>query len=161
MIEETGRVVAVDTSPDGQTEAWVETIRKGTCNGCAAEPGCGQSLLAKWADSKRSHIKVVTNQLVQVDDQVVLGINENTLLKGSLAAYGLPMVAMLFMTLLAHSGLGLAEPLVILAALVGLVVGFGLVRLYGSMTREQLYRPELLRVLRAESTVSAWQPSEL
>ena len=42
MISETGRIVAIET--DG---LWVETIQRSTCGSCAAEKGCGQSLMAR------------------------------------------------------------------------------------------------------------------
>ena len=152
MIHEHGRVVSVralnnNHSAHPEQEVWVETIRKSTCGSCAAKPGCGQSLLAQWADSKRTHIKLITDKVVTVDDEVVLGIEEHALLKGSLAAYGLPLVTMLLSVILASIGLGLAEGWVIVSALVGLVLGFGLVRLYGRFTREQAYRPELIEVV--------------
>ena len=163
MIHERGRVVSVNTPslPGEPTEAWVETLRKSTCGSCQAKAGCGQSLLVQWADSKRTHIKVVTEQAVAVGDEVVLGIQEHTLVKGSLAAYGLPLLAMVLLTLLA-SGAGLAEPWVILSALAGLGLGFGAVRLYGRLTDEQAYRPQVVEVVGHHGHQHGeWQPASL
>ena len=69
MLVETGRVVAVD--PDG---VWVETIRQSTCGSCAAQQGCGHSLLNRISDGKRSYIRVLSGaqncEQCRVDDQV-------------------------------------------------------------------------------------------
>lgn len=124
MIEETGRVVAVDYN-----EVWIETIRKSGCSGCSARSGCGQGLLSKIKDGTRNHIRLQTELGLQVGDEVILGLPEQAFIRSSFLAYGLPLLALIAAVLLADMGLGLSEPWVILAALIGLAAGFVVVRL--------------------------------
>ena len=143
MIEEQGRVVAIRDN-----RVWVQTERHTTCGDCSAQAGCGQGLFAKMSQRSHNHIEVVTDRIVAVGDRVVLGIAENTLVKSSLWAYGLPLVMMIAAAVIAESVPGLSEPWVIGAALLGLAAGMLVTRLHSfRASNRSEYQPVLLRVV--------------
>lgn len=122
MMFESGRVVAVEA--DG---LWVETIRQSTCGTCAAQKGCGHSLLNKISDGKRGYVRVLSGKLdcreCVVDDEVRFSIPEEVILRGSLVVYMVPLFCMLLGAALAAFYLPGSEDL---AALLGAVAGVGL-----------------------------------
>ena len=123
MIEETGRVVAVE-----EGAVWVETLRKTTCSTCSANAGCGQGLMDKLGVGRqRGFVRVLTDLQLALDDEVVIGIREDLLLRAAVLVYLLPLLGLLVGALLASS-LGLAEGLVILGALCGLLTAWLVVR---------------------------------
>lgn len=93
MIEEAGQVVTV-----GVDHLWVETIQASTCASCVAETGCGQRLLSKLT-GKSLGIRVLLNaddkMLYRAGDVVHIGIPEDVVVKGSLLAYGAPLLGLL------------------------------------------------------------------
>lgn len=94
MIKETGRVVAIDDE-----FLWVETIQRSSCHSCAAKSGCGQSVLGKMFDGRRSHIRLSRQTSdtanYQVDDQVEIGLPEDALLKGATWVYLMPLFGLI------------------------------------------------------------------
>lgn len=144
MIEEHGRVVDVDA--DG---IWVEVHKQSACAGCSAKAGCGQRLVAEATAGKRVVVCVENpnRRPVAVDDAVVIGIAEGAFMKASLLLYLIPLLTLFTLAGLV-SQTGVAEGFVILAALVGLLLGLGLVRLIGRhWQRSRDYHPILLRVV--------------
>jgi len=141
MIEESGRVIAVKGN-----EVWIETIRTSSCSGCSARSGCGQGLLARVKEGRRSHICLQTEMELAVNDEVVLGLPEQAFIRSSFLAYGLPLLMLIVGVLLADTVFALAEPWIILAALFGLAVGFMAVRLISHLsTARGDFQPEVLR----------------
>ena len=144
MIEEIGCVVEVD-----EEAVWIETIKQSACSTCSAQKGCGQSLLAKVGDGKRLRMRVDNPSYlsVDVDDQVVLGVGERSFLTASIVVYLVPLIAMFLSALLAQQQ-ALAEPMIILFAVVGLCTGFMCSRYLSKvMARSCNYKPVLLRVV--------------
>lgn len=145
MIEEQGRVVAVEDE-----QIWVETIQQSACGSCTAKSTCGQGLIAKYTSGKRNHIRVVSDKSVSVGDHVVLGIPENTLVKSAFLAYGLPLLLFVGSAGVADSVFSVSEPWVITIGLLGLFLGFSLVRLIsgaGAGARVSSFQPVILKVL--------------
>jgi sigma-E factor negative regulatory protein RseC len=101
MIEETGQVVRVEGGG-----VWVETRRQSTCSGCAAEKGCGTATLSKVLGQRRTLVRVLADTPLQVGDQVVIGIAERALVRGSLAVYAVPLLLLLFGAALGEVGAG-------------------------------------------------------
>jgi sigma-E factor negative regulatory protein RseC len=132
MIIETGRIVAVET--DG---LWVETIQRSTCGTCAAEKGCGQSLMARLT-GHTSYLRVLLQgrdpEGYHLGDEVQIGVPEDVVVTGSLLVYLLPLLAMILFSGAAHHLLGY-EGLTILMALIGLLAGAMLVRWRAHVTR--------------------------
>lgn len=127
MIKETGKVISIDTNG-----VWVETIQQSACQSCAAQKGCGQSLIAKatgkttaiWVLADNHHLKSL-----KVDDQVVIGIPENVVVMGTLLTYLLPLILMVIGVLVAYE-LSASDFFVAIGAIVGLACGGLLVRLH-------------------------------
>lgn len=145
MIEETATVVKCE----GEF-AWVEAQRQTTCGSCAANKGCGTSVLAKVVGKKVAHMRAINPVDAQVGDTVIVGLNEAALVKGSLAVYLFPL---LFMLLFAITGNVVArqmhwqvEPIVILFAVAGLIVaGIWLRRFTRRIQHDNVYQPVILR----------------
>lgn len=146
MIAETGRVVAIES--DG---LWVETIQRSTCGSCAAQKGCGQSLLARLAGHS-SYLWVLLegrdSRAYQLGDEIQLGIPEDVVVKGSLFVYLLPLLLMILGSGLAHSWFA-SEGLSVLGALAGLLFGGLVVRWRAQQTR---FDPRLQPVLLDKTT---------
>ena len=143
MIEENGRVVAVEAGA-----VWVESIRQSACESCAARQGCGQSALAKLGKQHTSHVKALNvNRLdLQVGDSVIIGVPENVVMTGTLIAYMMPLITMLLAALIADSFL-FQELGVVIASVLGLGLGFLLVRLHFlKITSDKRYQPTVLRL---------------
>lgn len=139
MIEETGRVVAVE-----EGAVWVETIRQSACQSCSAKAGCGHSALSKLG-SKTAHIRASASQPFAVGDDVIIGIPESLVVTSSLLAYMMPLVIALAGALLADHFTG-SDGWAALAGAAGLGVGFGLLRWHFARNRhDDRYQPVVLR----------------
>ncbi len=147
MIEESAQVVAAE----GEF-VWVETQRQSTCGGCAANKGCGTATLAKVLGQKRTRVRALNRNGAQVGDQVIVGVEEAALLRGSLAVYAVPLL-----TLLAGSIIGSllgqqwsleGEALSLGLGGVGLLGGFVWVKGFTRRIRnDSRYQPVVLRRL--------------
>ncbi len=148
MLTETGRVVGIEA--DG---LWVETVRRSTCGTCAAQKGCGHGLLHRISDGKRGYIRVLPGEggigRCKLDDQVLISIPEEVILRGSFIAYVLPLVIMLTGALTAVRWLpGNEDLLALLGATGGLALGFALVAWHGARhRRDPNFQPVLLSVM--------------
>jgi len=147
MLTETGRVVGIEA--DG---IWVETIRRSTCGTCSAQKGCGHGLLNRISEGKRGYVRALPgDQSVEdykVDDQVLISIPEEVILRGSFIAYILPLLSMLAGAMAAsHFLAGQQDVLSVAGAVGGLAVGFTLVRWHGIYHRQDPeFQPVLLRI---------------
>lgn len=148
MIEEHAQVVALENS-----EVWVETQRRSACGQCAANKGCGTATLAKVLGNKRSRVRALNPQAtpVAIGDDVVIGINEQALVRGSLAVYIVPIVLLFvfgFLGQLLTTQLLMANQdiLPIILGLSGLLLGFVWVRRFTrTIADDECYQPVLLR----------------
>ena len=137
MIEESGRIVAVDGD-----FAWIESERKSTCGGCAVRNGCGTSAIAKVLGQRRTRLRVVNSIHAGVGDEVVVGISESGLVRGSLAVYAAPLAGLFAGALTGNWLAGDSE----LAAVAGALAGFVAALLW------------LKRFSRRTEKDTAWQP---
>ncbi|NIB43313.1 transcriptional regulator [Pseudomaricurvus alkylphenolicus] len=142
MITESGRIVAIENDC-----LWVETIQRSTCESCAAEKGCGQSLVSKWG-GRTSFIRVLLQgrdcSHYALHDEVTVGIPEDVVAAGSILVYLTPLLTLLLGAGCGH-WLGLAEPGVIFLAVLGLALGGGLVRWHSFVHRDdERMQPVLL-----------------
>lgn len=154
MLTETGRVVAHDDAG-----FWVETIRQSTCGTCAAQKGCGHSLINKVSDGKRNYIHVLPGehslQACDLDDEVRFSIPEEVILRGSFIAYMMPLLSMLAGASVAVQWLGVILGVVIsqdaaaaIGAISGLALGFAGVRWHAQRHRQDVnFQPVLLEVV--------------
>lgn len=122
MIEEQGRVMHVEPG-----FAWVETRRQSTCGSCAARGGCGTSVLSRVLGQRTVRVRALDQIGTAVGDEVVVGLNDGALLRGSMAVYMVPLLALLAGALVAEAiapQWGLGEGFVMLGGVIGLVFGF-------------------------------------
>lgn len=143
MIEETGRVVAVE-----KNTLWVETIRKAACDSCASQKGCGHSVLAKLGDGK-NHVRVLNpspdNYPFAVGDDVVIGVPEDVVVVGSMIAYLLPLICLLVFSVAGQLLWG-SDGYTILFGMLGLILGFVFVRWHFLARRDDArFQPSIIR----------------
>jgi len=148
MIEEQAQVIALENN-----DVWVETQRRSACGQCAANKGCGTATLAKVLGNKRSRVRTLNPQAtpVVVGDAVIIGINEQALVRGSLAVYTVPLLMLFvfgFLGQLLSAQLLMANQdiLPIVLGLSGLLLGFVWVRRFTRVIGDDVrYQPVLLR----------------
>lgn len=147
MIEEQGKVVAL------QNEwAWVETERKTACGHCSANKGCGTSVLASVFGKKANAIAVMKTLPVKVGDEVIIGIEEDSLVRGSLLIYALPLVLLIAFGLLGEvvGGqifVGKNDAVTAIFSMLGLAVGFLWLRhISAQLRRDPRFQPKLLHI---------------
>ena len=143
MIEETGRVVAVE-----ENTLWVETIRKAACDSCASQKGCGHSLLAKLGDGT-NHVRVLNpssdRYAFAIGDDVIIGVPEDVVVIGSMIAYLLPLISLVAFSVTGQL-LWEAEGYTILSGIFGLALGFGIVRWHFLVRRDDArFQPSVVR----------------
>ncbi len=151
MIEEIAQVVAVD----GDT-VLCQTQRRSSCHSCSVKQGCGTSVLSKVVGQRSSQIRIRNTLNAKVGDEVVLGIEENALVQGSLLMYTLPLLVMIASALLAQLWLesqGVSSELpVMLAALVGLILALFGVRYWMQKGALKTHiQPHILRITHTSS----------
>jgi sigma-E factor negative regulatory protein RseC len=157
MIEEHAQVVLVE----GQ-DVWVETQRQSACGQCSVNKGCGTAVIGKVVGNKSTRVPVLNpdNVSVATGDRVLIGIEEQALVKGSMAIYLMPL---LFMFLFGLLGEGLAKQfllsnpdvLVVILSLLGLAMGFLWVRVFArGIALDSRYQPVLLRRLSLDPQVN-------
>lgn len=142
MITETGRIVAVE-----QDGLWVETIQRSTCGSCAAQKGCGQSLMSRLM-GHTSYLWVLLEGRNSEDyllgEEIQIGVPETVVVRGSLFVYLVPLLAMILGAGLAQQWWG-SDGLSALGALLGLLSGGALVRWRAHQTRhDRRLQPVLL-----------------
>lgn len=157
MIRETGRVVAIDNN-----YLWLETINRGTCGTCMGEKGvagkglgesgCGQSLLARWMQ-RNNYLKVALDgrkaEDFAVNDEVHIGVPENVVVISSLLVYCLPLMGLIVGAAIGQA-MFINDGGAIACALVGLLLGATVVRLYTWMQRHNPHlRPVIIDLIHA------------
>jgi len=148
MIEEHAQVIALENN-----DVWVETQRRSACGQCAANKGCGTATLAKVLGNKRSRVRTLNPQAtsVAVGDEVIIGINEQALVRGSLVVYTVPLLMLFvfgFLGQLLSTQLLMTnqDVLPIVLGLFGLLLGFAWVQRFTRQIADDVrYQPVLLR----------------
>ena len=146
MITENAIVVSVVNN-----ETWIETQRKSVCGQCNANKGCGTSVLAKVVGNKLSRMKAINNINAQAGDEVIVGLNEKSLLKGAFMTYLLPLM---FLILFAVTGKVIStylqiqnnELLIIGFAVFGFYIGMRQLRKFSlAIKNDENYQPVILK----------------
>jgi sigma-E factor negative regulatory protein RseC len=141
MIEESGTVVAVKGD-----FAWIESERKSTCGACAVRKGCGTAAIARVLGQRRTRLRVVNPVHAGVGDDVVVGISESGLVRGSLAVYAAPLAG-LFAGALAGNLMAISELVTVAAALAGFVAALLWLKRFSRATEKYAaIQPVVLRV---------------
>ena len=129
MIFEAGIVVS-----KANNSVMVETIQKTACDSCAAQPGCGHSVLSKLTGNS-VRIRVLMGEFnaneVALGQSVTIGIPDHVVVKGSLFVYLVPLLGSLIGAWVMgsfHKSVAL-DLMSIMGAAVGLISGGIFVRL--------------------------------
>lgn len=147
MIEEKAIVVAIENE-----YALVQTQRRSACQSCSVKQGCGTSVLSKVVGKKVSQIRIDNTLNVNIGDEVLLGIEDNALVQGSLLMYALPLVFLLFFAVVGEfiaNSYGLhSETTSIVFGLVGFIVAIFVTRIFvsKSVLRTKI-QPRMLRII--------------
>lgn len=140
MIEESATVVALEDN-----FAWVESERRSSCSSCAANKSCGTATLQKVMGKKRTQLKAINQAKAQIGDRVIIGLQEQALLKGSLYAYILPLLLLLVTAFIVEQ-LFANEAITILAGLGGLLLGFVILKfLMSNLAEDERFQTVVLR----------------
>ncbi len=144
MIEEVAVVSAI--GPEGVR---VTAARTSACAQCASKSNCSQGVLSQWGQGKTVEIEVHNPDALQVQpgQQVVIGLEEGSLVRASLLLYLLPLV-MLIVGALLGSASGMVEWQQILVSILLMLAGFALARrLSAGQGAEARYQPVLLKIV--------------
>ncbi|MBT3334796.1 MAG: SoxR reducing system RseC family protein [Methylococcales bacterium] len=95
MLEE--RVVI---SKKEHNQVWVRALPTASCSNCQQKSACSTPLIEKLL--RKREILVETDLVLESGDQVIIAINEDAFIKGSVVLYVVPIVALLI-------GAGLGE----------------------------------------------------
>jgi len=131
----------------------VQTQRQSSCGQCSVSQKCATSSLAQLFGRQQTRIKVMNHDNIQVGDQVVIGLPEGALLKGSIILYLLPLFTLLSAAL-SYEFLAAAlhwphdERVTVIVGLLGLGLGLiGVKRFSVRLSEHAHYQPVILRIL--------------
>ncbi len=148
MIEETGFVMARKGD-----YVWVDTGGKSACGQCSLQAGCGRGVLAKALGPRRTRVRALNEAHAQTGENVVIGIEEIALLRGSMMVYAVPIIAMILFAFLGEFMAGrllvsATEAFSLGAGTIGFVLGLGWVRVFARrVATDPAYQPVVLRRL--------------
>ncbi len=143
MLEQQATVVKVENN-----KILVEAQTRSQCSQCG-QHSCTTSVIAKWFNFHSNRFYLDNTLDAKLGDTVIIGLNEDTLVKASLSAYLLPLMAMLACAITAAL-LDLNQGLQAVFALVGLMIGFWLVK------QSRLNRSYPLHLLRLNHENIPW-----
>lgn len=124
MVEGIARVVSV-----GDGIAWLEPEQTTSCGHCASSASCGSAqqeapgmgTVASRLQARRFALDNPPGPLaLEVGERVIIGVEDKALIKGSVIAYGLPLVTALVAGGLAQGAYGSDE-----ATMLGMALGLG------------------------------------
>jgi sigma-E factor negative regulatory protein RseC len=148
MLKEQGVVINID-----DRFAWIQTQRKSGCGHCSSNQECGTASLAQVFGHKQAIVKVVNDLTAKVGDHVVIGVEEQALIKGSLLLYLLPLFS-LFIAAIGYQTLAITytflpstEIFTALSGFGGLLIGLFSVNYFTKkMEDNSRYQPIILKI---------------
>ena len=105
----------------GQAE--IRLQRASACGQCELNEGCGTGALGRLLGNRSRPLLIETQQDLKPGDNLLLGLSETALVKASLTVYGLPLLAMVVVGLLA-SVFDMSEIWVTLSSVAGFLTGY-------------------------------------
>ena len=146
MITENAIVVSIENN-----QTWIETQRKSACGQCSANKGCGTSVLSKVMGNKLSTMKAINKINAQVGDEVIVGLNEDSLLKGAFMAYLLPLFYLFLFSFVGqftanYFQINNSELVIITFAVIGFYFGMKKLKVFSvSIAHNENYQPVILK----------------
>lgn len=148
MIEESAKIIEIKGD-----QLLVQAQPSSACGGCHARSSCGQGLLSKYFSQTPGQL-LINNRLstgeslaLLVGDEIIIGIEESSVLSGAFFAYLLPLMFVIASALFAQA-LGIqSEPLQIVMTLLGLLLGVSVAKylLQGNQKHLKNILPQLIR----------------
>ena len=143
MIEERAVILSLDNASSNAT---LEIERKNACGLCGQTRGCGNSIWGKLFAHQSSAFKAQNRINAKVGDSVIVGINEQALLKSAVLLYIVPLVT-LFIGAILMQQVFITNAYAMLGALLGLVLGLLWVKGHTMSSRYfKLQQPVILRL---------------
>jgi len=147
MIKEQAKVIAVK---DGQVS--IEIDRSSACGSCSARNGCGTSILDRFFKRTDNHMVIKSDLDIVVGDEIVVGLQEGALIKGSFVVYTVPLLLLLAVAVIAKQITG-SEAASIIGAVTGFVLGLLYVRYFSlSVKNDERFHPVILSHSNARHT---------
>lgn len=144
MIEQNATVLSV-----AGHRAVVSARGSSGCGACASGGGCGVGVLGRLFGGRSSELEAEAPFPVEAGDEVVIGLREDALLRGSLWVYLVPLVAFILGAVVGQTvadNIGAGEGFAIIGALAGGLAGARLAAAHARARRDDsLYRPVILR----------------
>lgn len=96
MIEETVKVVEKSGN-----DIVIESERKTSCSACSMNKGCGSGILANYFDRKSGKVVLRIENTINAKpgDNIVVGIDESAMVKGSFIVYIIPLIFLFVFTI--------------------------------------------------------------
>ena len=142
MIEEIATVSAVY---DGQVE--VVCFSKSACGQCKQNSQCGTGIVSKALPGRDHRFLIATDLTLTVNQQVRIGIPEQSLISSAFLVYLLPLLLVLAGALLSSIGFGLGDGGTILGAAIGGLLGFVLAARWAGAGGHLVTQPVILSAM--------------
>ena len=143
MIEERAVILSLDNVT---SNAILEIERQNACGLCGQTRGCGNSIWGKLFAHQSNAFKAQNRINAKVGDSVIVGINEQALLKSAVLLYIMPLVT-LFIGAILMQQIFKTNAYAMLGALLGLVLGLLWVKGHTMSSRYfKLQQPVILRL---------------
>ena len=153
MIEERAVILSLD-NVSSSLMATLEIERRTACGLCGQTRGCGNSIWGKLFAHQSTAFKAQNRINAKVGDSVIVGINEEALLKSALLLYIVPLVTLFIGAILAKQ-LHNTNGYTMLGAMLGLILGLLWVKGHTmSSSYFKLQQPVILRLATHEATAS-------
>jgi sigma-E factor negative regulatory protein RseC len=142
MATEHGIVLRIDSQ-----EAWVKTVKSGSCEGCSARGAC-HSL----SDSGEMEVSAINEAGAKVGDRIVLSFETSSLLKATFLLYVFPILLLVIGAAIGQE----AAPFFNFnpsgfSAIIGFSFFFAAVLVIkvkaNKMAKKNAYRPKIIKVL--------------
>jgi sigma-E factor negative regulatory protein RseC len=115
-------------------------------------------VLGKVFGARQMRVQVRSRIPLQVGDEVIIGVEEKALVKGSLAVYLVPLL-MMFTGALAGKWVTGSENMSVFMGLIGLLAGFAWLRVFGLRIRENVhFQPTVMRLFQSKGAMVGEQP---
>ena len=123
MIEQHAVILSTESDNGNPPMANIEVVRKTACGLCGKTRGCGNAIWGKIFAHKSTSFKAQNNIEARAGQHVIVGIDENALMKSALLLYMVPLAVMLIGAIL-MSQIYQSEIAQMFGAIAGLIIGF-------------------------------------
>jgi len=146
MIEQSAVILELEQRDDDAAMATIEVVRKTACGICGQTSGCGNAIWGKIFAHKSASFKAQNTIGAQVGQSVVVGIDEQAVMKSALLLYTVPLAMMLIVPILV-STFTASNVVAMLGAAFGLFVGYFWVKAHIECREYyQEHTPKILRL---------------